>query len=237
MISVVAFIFAKGNSKGLKNKNLLKYKNSTLLGHAINQAQKIKYLRKKVFVSTDCRKVQSYAKKYSAIVPFLRPKLLATDKSPEIDSWRHAVKFLNKNLNLKPTYIISIPTTCPLRKISDLNKCLKKAISKNLDMVFTVMKSTRNPYFNMVTKKKNKINIVAKSIQSKFKSIRRRQDAPQCYDLTTACYVFKPSYILKTNDLFSGKIDFVEIPRERGIDIDDKFDYKIINLLTKNGKK
>ena len=62
--------------------------------------------------------------------------------------------------------------------------------------------------------------------------IKRRQDAPECFDLTTACYVFKPEYIIKTKNLFSGKIDFIEIPKERGIDIDDIFDYKLVKLIS-----
>ena len=60
----------------------------------------------------------------------------------------------------------------------------------------------------------------------------RRQDAPSCYDLTTVCYVFKPEYIMKQKNLFSGKTGFVVIPKHRAIDIDDKIDYKIANFLS-----
>ena len=38
---------------------------------------------------------------------------------------------------------------------------------------------------------------------------------------------------MNTKDLFSGKTDFIEIPRKRGIDIDDKFDYELIKLFSK----
>ena len=65
----------------------------------------------------------------------------------------------------------------------------------------------------------------------KKKKIFRRQAAPKCFDLTTACYVFKPSYIKKTLDLFSGKTGFVLIPKERAIDIDDNLDYRIARYL------
>ena len=65
------------------------------------------------------------------------------------------------------------------------------------------------------------------------KIIFTRQKSPECFDLTTACYIFKPDYIMNTKDLFSGKTDFIEIPRKRGIDIDDKFDYELIKLFSK----
>lgn len=231
-MKVIAFIFARGNSKGIKNKNLLKFKKTTLLGHAINQAKKVNNI-KEVFVSTDSKKILKHAKKYNAETPFLRPKKFARDNSLEIDAWRHAIRYLKKNMNLTPNYIISIPTTCPLRKVSDINLCLKKALNKKLDMVFTVTKSYKNPYFNIITKKRKRINVVSKFFDKKNKKIiKRRQDAPECFDLTTACYVFKPEYIIKTKNLFSGKIDFVEIPKERGIDIDDIFDYKLVKLIS-----
>ena len=232
-MKIVAFIFARGNSKGIKNKNLLRFKKTTLLGHAINQAKRINNVQQ-VFVSSDSKKILKYAKRYKAKIPFLRPKKLSGDSSPEIDAWRHAIRFLNQKLNLNPTYIISVPTTCPFRKISDLNLCLKTALKKNLDIVFTAVKSSRNPYFNMISKKKKKIDIISKHFDKKNKKISsRRQDAPKCFDLTTACYVFKPDYVMQSNDLFSGKVDFVEIPKERGIDIDDDFDYKITKLLSR----
>ena len=226
----VALIFARGNSKGIKNKNLLKFKNTTLLGNAIKQAKQMSHISK-VFVSSDSKKILKHAKKNKAEI-IIRPNSLAKDNSPEIDAWRHAITHLNDKYNLTPDYIVSVPTTCPLRSVKDLNNCLKKIIKKRGDLILTITKSSRNPFFNIVTKKKNKLVLVS-NLFSKSKKYSRRQDAPVCYDLTTACYVFKPSYIMNNNNLFLGKVDFVEIPKERGVDIDDKYDYKLVRLLSK----
>ena len=38
---------------------------------------------------------------------------------------------------------------------------------------------------------------------------------------------------MNNDDLFSGKVDFVEIPKERGVDIDDKYDYKLARFFSK----
>jgi CMP-N-acetylneuraminic acid synthetase len=225
-MNIVAFIFARSGSKGLKNKNLLKLKNKSLLGNAILQAKKSMFI-KKVFVSTDSLKIKKEAIKYDALVPFLRPKELASDKSPEIDSWKHAVNFLNQELNIYPDYIVSVPTTSPLRKISDINKCIAKAVSKKLDLVIAITESQKNPYFNMIELKNNKFQIIKKN-----KNYSRRQDSPKCFDITTACYVFKTKYIKKTKNIFSGKIGYVKIPRERALDIDNYLDYKIAKLLS-----
>ena len=106
-LNIVPFIFARGNSKGIKNKNLLKFNNTTLLGNAILQARKIKYV-KKIFVSTDSIKIKKEALKYKAEVPFIRPKHLSTDTSPEIYAWRHAIDFLNHKLHIFPGKICNL---------------------------------------------------------------------------------------------------------------------------------
>ena len=226
-MKIICFIFARGKSKGIKNKNLLKFKRVSLLGNSIIQAKKISLI-KDIFVSTDSKKIRLEALKYGAKVPFLRPKHLAMDNTPELKAWRHAIAYLKK-INYKADYIVSLPTTAPLRKQSDILKCIKLATEKKLDFVFTVSPSFRNPYFNMVRLYKNKISKVINK-----KDIYRRQDAPKCYDMNNACFVFKTKYVLKYDNLLSGKCKIIEMPRSRSIDIDDKFDYnlvkKIVNL-------
>ena len=58
----------------------------------------------------------------------MRPLKLGKDNSPEIDTWKHAINFL-KNKE-KVDYIVSVPTTSPLRKISDIDNCIKTATQK-----------------------------------------------------------------------------------------------------------
>ena len=88
--------------------------------------------------------------------------------------------------------------------------------------------SSKNPFFNIVRFKKKKLHLASKS----NKKIFRRQDAPKCFDLTTACYVFKPEYIMRVKNLLSGKTGIVIIPKERATDIDDIIDYKIARFLS-----
>jgi N-acylneuraminate cytidylyltransferase len=84
----------------------------------------------------------------------------------------------------------------------------------------------------MVKINNKKISLVCKG----KKNIVRRQDAPQCYDLTTVCYVFRPGYIKKNSNLFSNKTRLVIIPNERSIDIDNKLDYELAKFLFKFNK-
>ena len=62
----------------------------------------------------------------------------------------------------------------------------------------TVNKSRRNPYYNIIEKKKNKFDVSIKR-KSLFFS---RQSAPVVFDLNPSIYVWKRDYLLKTNNLF-----------------------------------
>ena len=60
--NILGVILARGNSKGIKNKNLLKINNKSLIEIAINNSLKSKRLNKIVF-SSDSNKLINEAKK------------------------------------------------------------------------------------------------------------------------------------------------------------------------------
>ena len=53
---IFAFIFARKNSKRVKNKNIRKINNSELINYTFDLAKKIKLIDK-IFVSTDSKKL------------------------------------------------------------------------------------------------------------------------------------------------------------------------------------
>ena len=108
-MNIIGLICARGGSKGIKNKNLLKINNISLVARSVIQAKKSSLINK-VYISSDSIKIIREAKKYGALVPFLRPKKLSGDNVPEILVWRHFVNYLIKE-NIKVDYVVSIPTT------------------------------------------------------------------------------------------------------------------------------
>ena len=221
------FIFARGGSKGIKNKNLVKLNGKPLLFYSINLAKKIKSI-KKIFVSTDNKAIAEYAKKNKAEV-IKRPKKLSQDNSYEIEAWKHAIKFLKKKKIFFDIFL-SLPTTSPLRKKNDVITSLKMLNKKKTDIVLTGTKSKRNPWFNMAMKKKNGFY---KIINNNKKTIYNRQKAPNVIDLTTVAYVADVSYILKAKSYFDGNVKVNLIPSVRAVDIDDKNDLYYANYLLK----
>ena len=229
-INVYAMIFARGGSKGIKNKNIKNFCGRPLISYSIRSAVRNKFISK-VFVSTDSDKIKKISKKYGAKVPFKRPKKLSQDNSKEWFAWQHLIRHLKKNQDL-PDVVISLPTTSPLRIDHDINYSLKKfLLKKNSDVLITITKPTRNPYFNMVEIKKNNF---LKIVNDKNKYISNRQNAPNVFDISTVAYVSTPSFILKSKKMFDGNVDFYEIPKKRAIDIDTQLDFDIAEYLYKN---
>jgi CMP-N-acetylneuraminic acid synthetase len=221
----IALICARGGSKGLKNKNIKNFDGKPLIAWTILLAKKVKQIDR-VIVSTESKKIANIARKYGAETPFLRPKELSLDHSPEWKVWKHAVNFL-RNQNEKPTGIIILHATSPLRSIKDIQKCIK-LFKKHKKTTISVAEPYRNPFYNMVKKK----NSFFKLVNFK-KKIRSRQLAPQVYDMTTVCWMLKPETIIKNNFLFDDKVVGFLVPKNRAVDIDDKYDFQYALLLKK----
>jgi len=226
-MNIFALICARSGSKGVPNKNIKLLAGKPLIVRSINQIKELKEISR-VIVSTDSEEIANIAIKAGAEVPFIRPKKLSEDDSPEWLVWRHALESINKIYGGYPDILIIVPVTAPLRTADDLKNCLIEYQKGNADIIITATDSHRSPYFNMVKIDKEGM---ANLLISPREKITRRQDIPRVLDMTTVAYVTTPKYIIENNSIFSGKVRHVHIPIERALDIDSLFDFKIAELL------
>ena len=229
--SVDAFIFARGGSKGIKRKNIQLLEGKPLIQYSIESALANAYVDE-IYVSTDDEEIAILAKSLNATVPFIRPKELSDDHSPELLSWQHALTFL-KNENKMPDIFVSLPCTSPLRNNVDVSQSIESLIKSEADLSISVCKSERNPYFNMVEIDDSGN---AKILKKNSKNIIRRQDAPEIFDVTTVAYSAWSKYLLETNSIMKGKVTTSLVPRERAIDIDTNFDFDLARYFLKKAK-
>jgi CMP-N-acetylneuraminic acid synthetase len=224
-MKVVAFIFARGGSKGLPDKNIRVLAGKPLVQYSIETAFATPSISK-VFVSTDNKKIAQIALAAGAII-IERPNELATDNSPEWLSWRHAIEWVTDKYG-KFDYFVSLPATSPLRSVGDVESAISKCIKKEADICISVTSANRSPYFNMVKiDSEGNVDLV---IPSEFK-VSRRQDAPEVFDVTTVVYVSTPHFILNNRCVFSGKVTSINVPKERAVDIDDILDFKLAEII------
>ncbi len=228
-MTLVAFIFARGGSKGLPGKNIRPLAGKPLIAWSIECALEINRIDR-VIVSTDSKEIADVAKQYGAEVPFLRPYDLSQDDTPEWLAWQHAINFLSVNSDEHSEAIVSIPATAPLRMPIDIENCLDEYERGGADVVISVTDAHRNPYFNMVKiNSDNNYGLVCPLPSGVY----RRQDAPIVYDMTTVCYVANMKFVMSNNGIFDGRIKAVHVPLERAIDIDTILDFEIAETIMK----
>ncbi len=229
-MKAVAFIFARGGSKGLPGKNIRLLGGKPLIAWSITHALAVKRIER-VIVSTDSEEIAAVAREYGAEVPFIRPAELAQDTSPEWLAWRHALNFFRETTGAFPSVMVSLPATAPLRMPLDIENCLDEYEKGEADTVITVTDAHRSPYFNMV--KTNADGSVGLVIPPQS-TVTRRQDAPIVHDMATVCYLANPAFVMAYNGLFEGRVKAVHVPTERAVDIDTLLDFQIAECLLKN---
>ena len=226
-MTTIAWVFARGGSRGIKRKNLRTVGGIPLLGHAIRQAQAATLVHD-VIVSTEDAEIAAVAIKYGAGV-IDRPAELATDDAPEWSCWQHAVRTYAEHFEPDMGLFVSVPCTSPLRLPEDINNAIR-ALTFDAQEVVTVTPARRNPWYNMVTIHPYTGWVYTAAYNGQ--NYERRQDAPAVYDMTTVCYVARPAHILAApRMMMPGKTRAIVVPPERAIDIDTELDLRIADML------
>jgi CMP-N-acetylneuraminic acid synthetase len=214
---IYAITPARGNSKGIKNKNLKYIKNKSLLQICFDSVKNIK-LVKEIVISSDSNKIIQRAASIGYKVYFKRPKKLSGDKIGDMPVIKHALLKIEKIKNIKIDYIIMLQVTSPLRKSNHIKKCIREILKKKLDAVWTISKVDNKYHPNkqlIIDKKKLQF------FSNKAKRIVARQQLNTTYFRNGAAYIFSRKAVLKENIL----------PRKSGyIVIKDK----LISIDTKN---
>jgi CMP-N,N'-diacetyllegionaminic acid synthase len=217
MKKVIALILCRGNSKGIKNKNIKLFSGKPLMYWTIKSLKESKQI-KEIYVSSDSDKILDYAKKQK-VVTIKRPRILATSKSQSEKAIEHAFKKINIAFN----YIVFAQVTSPLRPKNVFDKSLKYFFKKKLDSLF----SSNIPAKIFLWEKINK------SIIPKFNINQRkmRQDIKNIYSENGSFYIFKKEGFDKFKNRLFGKIGTYEIDKKYSYDIDDEIDFKINDIV------
>lgn len=146
MSNILALIPARGGSKGIPGKNIMEIAGKPLIAYSILQAIKSKHIDR-IIVSTDDKEIANISKKWGAEVPFLRPPEFAQDMSPDIEVFRHTLRWLEKEENYNPQLIVHLRPTGPVRKIELIDMAIEKIMQHpEADALRSVSLSLQTPY-------------------------------------------------------------------------------------------
>jgi CMP-N,N'-diacetyllegionaminic acid synthase len=229
---ILGVITARGGSQSIPEKNIKKLAGEPLIAYTIKAAKNSKLLDY-FLVSTDSKKIATVSKKYGAPIPFMRPAELATNTTRSIPVLIHALKWLKHNKNESYDYVMILQPTSPFRTSKDIDVCIKLAVDNNAD---SVMSMVRTPDFHPAKLKKIEANLIVSLLEKEKGQSAMKHELQEVYRRNCAIYLTKTEFIMK-NDLF-GKFSVPYVmPMERSIDINDKFEFIVADLIMKEFKK
>ncbi len=230
-INILCVISARGNSQGVKNKNIRKFCGKPLIAWSIIQAKKSKYISD-VYVSTDSLKIAKVSKNFNAKIPFIRNKNLAKKNTSKFLVWKDALFRLETINKTKYDLFFDLDCTNPLRSSKDIDKIIEfyLKINRNIDALISISNSRKNPYFNML--EKNSYNLLQPS--KKLKNWpTSRQTSPKVFDQVASMYLLKTKFLRNKSKLYGGKVAGYLVKDYQNFDIDSQLDYKIVSFLFK----
>ena len=228
-MNILGITLARGGSKKIKNKNIIKINKYPLIYYTIKESLKSIYLTRYI-VSTDSKKIAKISKQYKAEVPFLRPKNISKDKSSSAAALKHALLFLEKKYNMKFDYVVEIMNTNPLKNYKDIDNVIKIITKNNLDSVIAVNQVF--DYHPARIKKIEQNRLVDFAVKEKLES--RRQDLkPYAYVRSGSIYAMSRKFVMR-GLRYKSKVSVPYIlPQSRVINIDEKNDLELARVLIK----
>lgn len=224
---ILAFIPARGGSKGVPRKNILDIGGQPLIAWTIKAAKKSKYIDM-ALVSSDDVEILSIADRYGAL-PLKRPKDLATDTVRVEKSVSHALAWLKKNKNYIPDVVVYLQPTSPMRDHADIDNALDLFFEKKADALISVYPINKS---YLKSFKLNSYGFLKPAVKKTF-SFSNRQELPDIYMPDGALYITKTNVFLKDEYLFGRKTLPYFMPSWKTVDIDHPEDVVAVRKIIK----
>ena len=217
---ILAYIPARSGSKGIKNKNILLYKNKPLLLHTLKFANNLKNVYP--FVSTDSIHYLKIVKKFQKNhCHYIRPKKYAQDNSLIQSGLKHALKWLKSKKKIEFDNIILLQPTSPNRTTTFFNQLIKKYIKNKNNSLMTIKLSSEHPEIMIKMKRNKNWNFLTKHNFQK----EGRQYYKKFYIIDGSFYIFSSKFFYKYNNFFKENKTCIEFNNQKNnIDIDYKKD-------------
>jgi CMP-N,N'-diacetyllegionaminic acid synthase len=220
---MLVVIPAREGSKGVPGKNIKSLNGIPLINYTVNAARQV-FKDDNIIVSTDSLKIKNTVEKTGLVVPFLRPKALATDSAGTYEVLLHALNYIEANGKF-PEVVILLQPTSPFRTAKHIREALK-LYDSSLDMVVSVKETDANPYY--VLREENAKGYLEKSKDGNF---LRRQDCPKVWELNGAIYIINTKSLKQKKLGELKKVKKYVMDRESSLDIDTMLDWELAKIM------
>lgn len=230
--NILISVCARGGSKGIPGKNLKDLNGKPLIDYTLSFIEKLKEsLEFDLYFSSDDQQIVNHLIKKGYNVPDIREKKLAKDHTPKIDVIRNALLNAENHFRKSYDYVIDLDVTSPLRNVKDIVEAFAQLKNdQNALNIFSVSRSRKNPYFNMIERKEDGY---FKKVISKDE-ITGRQQTPVVYELNASFYILTKAFLEGDyRKMVTDKSLIYEMPH-LCFDIDEPIDFQLMEAVLKN---
>ena len=231
-MDVVSIIPARSGSKGLPGKNINEFAGKPMIAWTIEASRNAACVARTI-VSTDGTEIADVAREHGAEVPFMRPSELAEDHFSTDDVMIHAIEWLRDDMGRLPEYVCLLQPTSPLGSAEDIDAALAIMRDNDADAVVSVFESPNHPYLAKAVTETGYLKWFVE-VEAKY---RRRQNFSECYCLNGAIYVLRTELFVRDRSFQPQKTLPYVMPPQRSMDIDDRWNFQLAELVQRGANK
>ena len=231
---VIAIIPARSGSKTVPHKNIRTFAGKPLLAHSISQALDSGVVNR-VILSTDSERYAEIGKQYGAAVPFLRPAEISGDFSTDLECFKHALEWLNKNEGQVPEFIAHLRPTHPNRRPADIARAIELLRQHpEWDSIRSVVAAPETPYKMWF---RNDLGELTPVINSDIKEAhsRPRQGLPSTFLQNANIDIIRSRTILEKNSVAGERVGSLLMKEIHDIDTYAQFTRAEESFIWSNG--
>jgi len=234
-MNILFTLCGRAGSKGVKGKNARDFLDVPLVWYSM--ANIALYMEKyaaddniKIVLNTDSEPLKDLVRKVKDVPVTIvhRGEHLAGDKVPKVAVILDSLNKAEEAFAMQFDMVVDLDITSPLRTVQDIKNAIDRKRQRNdVDVVYSVAPSRRNPYFNMV---KEENGFFCKAIPSNFTT---RQEAPVFFDMNASIYAYSPD-ALRTKEhatFFNSGCDAIVMADTGILDIDSEEDYELMQVI------
>lgn len=229
MPRVLAVIPARGGSKRLPRKNILKIGEHPMISYSIMAAREAELVTNWL-VSSEDDEILEIARQYGASTPFKRPEHLATDDVRNIDVTLHALEFMEKENNTTYDIIVLLQPTSPIRSASHIDNAIEQLWQSNLPSLAAVKGpyQKRDPVLKRIDEEGNLVS---------YCSSPQLDPREPFYIYNAALYAVKRDYFVQEKRFTSDQqVPFV-MDKYHSTDVDELADLIVAEAYLQQMKK
>ncbi len=232
--SIVALIPARGGSKRVPDKNIRPLAGHPVIAYTIAAALDSEIFTE-VIVSTDSEHYAGVAKHYGAQVPFLRPKELAGDQSPDIEWLSYTLGRLQDAGRSYDCFSILRPTS-PFRLPKTIQRAWHEFSTQiGVDSLRAVEKCTQHPAKMWVVRGNRMMPLLPLGPAEQPWHSSQHPSLPEIYVQNASLEIAWSRVVLKDRTIAGNVVMPFFTTGYEGFDVNNEYDWQLAEQMIQDG--